>query len=750
MEAVNQTENGFFLFQPGPGGDDQQFIIDRWEDYPSPASVYSWAQHIHPCDKPRALSIYNERASTQNNFELRYRTLLNDTYKWVIDVGKVIWSEDGNFECYQRTRIKDKEPSADEERQVNDEMRSFFENAPVGMHCLNSEGLIIWANQSQLDTLGYTYDEYLNHHITDFLVDPDQSKEVVYLIRNNEQIRNKVIKVYTRDLQHKYLCFSSNTYFENGVFRYTRCFFQEVTALKTSEAKMRESNRVLKLINSISNSLSSNLDLHPLIQTITDASTAVSGAQFGAFYINHKPAGHEEIVLYTTSGCPAGGFVTNPLPHVLPPGSFEKICRLNKAEIHEKANEVCLREMCESMLIIPVKARNGELLGKIFLTHHEENVFTETTEMLVAGIAGHAAVAIDNCRLFEEKKSNEQRFRVLAESIPQMVWTASSDGNLDYCNKRWLEYSGLTIKKSLGSGWLNAVHRADVLKGIRKWKECIENGTPYETEFRIKDGSSGKFRWHLVRALPINDIHGNVAKWFGTCTDIEDQKKNVQAKDDFISIASHELKTPLTSLKAYVQLMERSLQEDGYNDTVSLYMNKTNSHINRLTGLISDLLDISRLQSGKMQFNMTKFNFNTLLNDVADSVQQSSTTHKVEKKGNADIEFYGDKQRIEQVITNYLTNAIKYSPSANTVHLEAVIEKKHVKIMVRDKGIGIAPDKLDKIFDRYFRINDNTKVSGLGIGLYISKEIIKKHGGKTWAESRIGEGTSFYITLPLV
>lgn len=225
---------------------------------------------------------------------------------------------------------------------------------------------------------------------------------------------------------------------------------------------------------------------------------------------------------------------------------------------------------------------------------------------------------------------------------------------------------------------------------------------------------------------------------------IQDQKK-----EEFISIASHELKTPLTSIKAYVELIGHVLDGNANPDT-GWYIQKASEGIHKLENLISELLDISRIQAGKLPMNLTTFNFNDLVDSCIESASHISPLHKIHKKGNADFDINGDKERLEQVLMNYLTNAIKYSPNNDRIIVNVVREGDEIKVGVTDFGIGIPNDKKEKVFERFYRVeNIHHSVQGLGIGLYISSEIIKRHHGRVWVESEEDKGSTFYFALPL-
>ena len=232
--------------------------------------------------------------------------------------------------------------------------------------------------------------------------------------------------------------------------------------------------------------------------------------------------------------------------------------------------------------------------------------------------------------------------------------------------------------------------------------------------------------------------------------EIDFRKQAERKKDEFISIASHELKTPLTSVKGYVQLLERSIDK-GDIPTVKKHLMKARLQLDKLNDLIADLLDISKIESGKLKFNNKYFNLNTLLDSILEIIHQSNPEFKIIKTGTIDQEIFADEMRIEQVIVNFLTNAIKYAPGTNEVHVNVSVEDERVTVSVRDFGIGIHPDQQQNVFDKFYRVEETAiHFQGLGIGLYISSEIISRHGGTVGVNSIFGEGSEFYFNIPLI
>ena len=218
-------------------------------------------------------------------------------------------------------------------------------------------------------------------------------------------------------------------------------------------------------------------------------------------------------------------------------------------------------------------------------------------------------------------------------------------------------------------------------------------------------------------------------------------------KDEFISIASHELKTPLASMKAYVQLLDRSVGKD---EQLRGYLDRTMAQINKLNGLIVDLLDTSRIENGKLKFNESLFNFYKLLKESVDMISQIYPDYRIRLSGESNVLIKGDQTRLEQVILNYLTNAVKYSPDFRELEVHSSVKNDFLTVAVKDFGIGIPQENQAEVFRKFYRVDSTAhRFQGLGVGLYICYEIIRHHNGKCWLESEEGKGSTFYFSLPV-
>jgi len=345
----------------------------------------------------------------------------------------------------------------------------------------------------------------------------------------------------------------------------------------------------------------------------------------------------------------------------------------------------------------------------------------------------------------QELLTSREHFKFLADTIPVIVWTASAKGEYDYFNRQWYNYTGFSPEESGKQYWKPAIHADDLAKTIAKWKDSIRDSVPFKMDLRLR-AADGTYRWHLINALPFKNNDGEVVAWFGVSTDIEEQKKNLQKKDEFISMASHELKTPVTSLKAYTEIMVMDAMINGNKEELAM-LKKMEKQLNKLTQLIGDLLDVSRANAGELTYNFEIIDFNELVRETI-SVIQLTTKHKLEMNLTSSVKVEADKNRLGQVIINLISNAIKYSPTADRVIISSEIVDHKVKLCVEDFGIGIPLPEQEKLFSRFTRIGENT-YPGLGLELYISKEIIKRHSGTINVKSAEGKGSVFCFSIPV-
>ena len=346
----------------------------------------------------------------------------------------------------------------------------------------------------------------------------------------------------------------------------------------------------------------------------------------------------------------------------------------------------------------------------------------------------------------------EASYYALANAMPLLVWVANANGVSQFYNRRWQEYTGYTHEQLLNNANRDRIfHKEDLPHILASWRDALKSKSGFDIEVRIRQHDN-TLCWHLLRGIPIvkDDV---VTGWISTATNIERQKHNEQMlresqerQDTFLSMTSHELKTPLTSMILVTSLFKREL-EDKYTKQITIF----DRQLQRLAGLINDLLDMSRIQSNNLALNIVQFDIQELVQSAIQMVQHGSI-HVINLIYlDTPVLLSGDRDRIEQVIVNLLTNAIKYSPDAKTVDVNVTSNEGNVVCSVRDYGIGIAEEAKEHIFERYYRSigADRHKYAGLGIGLYIASEIVKRHNGHIWVVSEVGHGSTFAFSLPV-
>ena len=349
----------------------------------------------------------------------------------------------------------------------------------------------------------------------------------------------------------------------------------------------------------------------------------------------------------------------------------------------------------------------------------------------------------------KEISVSQEHFTLLANNIPQITWTNLPSGQFNFFNKRWYDYTGLSFDDTFEGSWGHIIHPDDLLLTGEKFNQSMKTGEVFEIENRCKR-NDGIYRWHLNRSIPLKNENNEILFWIGTATDIDDQRKSIEKKDEFIGIASHELKTPLTSLKAYLQLIS-NYKKEVIPGQVKTFIVKAESSISKLQALVNDLLDVSKIQTGKLDFNQAPLSIKELIAGCAENAGYMFPDYNIIFNAAADVSVKGNTERLEQVLMNLINNAVKYSPLHKDIILSFVKEGNQVRISVTDYGIGLSTSQLDKIFERFYRVEvKNRMAGGLGMGLYISMEIIKNHKGTIGVQSRINKGSTFYILLPLL
>ena len=357
--------------------------------------------------------------------------------------------------------------------------------------------------------------------------------------------------------------------------------------------------------------------------------------------------------------------------------------------------------------------------------------------------------------------------RQLADNLPQIVWVTRPDGSHEYYNRRWYEFTGLPLNSSLEQSWDPLFHPDDLLRANKSWARALSTGNPYEIEFRLKRGSDGAYRWFLGRACPSRDADGAITNWFGTCTDIHEQKltedglreardkvreENSQ-KDEFLGMISHELRTPLNAVFGWTKLMQENLlSEEERGEAVKSIMRNAEAQAR----LIEDVLDITRIINHKLSLDREVINPLHIVAEAVEAVRPSADGKEIllESANEAeDLLVDADPSRLQQVLLNLLTNAVKFTRRGGKIRVRTAREQAGAAIEILDTGQGISAELLPHIFER-FRQGDSSSTrhhGGLGLGLTIAHQLVVMHGGTIDVQSEgVGHGSRFTVRLPIV
>lgn len=358
----------------------------------------------------------------------------------------------------------------------------------------------------------------------------------------------------------------------------------------------------------------------------------------------------------------------------------------------------------------------------------------------------------------ETRRRSEQRFRQLADAMPQIVWVTDALGRVVYMNSRWETFTGEPAQHALDTGWTAAVHPDDLPIVQDDWQRAVRAGTVFETQVRLRM-ADGNYRWFAGRAHPGRGEDGQVQSWYGSNTDIDDLQRMAQRlieagkrKDEFLATLAHELRNPLAPIRNGLALLQLAGNDA---ERVARAREVMNRQLTHLTRLVDDLLDVSRISRGKIELRLADI-------DLRDVVRQSVEISRplIDARQHAlslllpegPVLVHGDATRLAQAIANLLNNAARYTESGGRIDVRIELQSATVAVSVADNGIGIPAAMLDSVFELFTQVKREDQAGeGLGIGLNVVQQLAQLHGGSVRAESEGPQrGSRFVLTLPRV
>jgi PAS domain S-box-containing protein len=352
----------------------------------------------------------------------------------------------------------------------------------------------------------------------------------------------------------------------------------------------------------------------------------------------------------------------------------------------------------------------------------------------------------------QDLKAERERFRFMAESMPQKIFTAKPNGDVDYFNQQWMEFTGLSFEQIENWGWTQFIHPGDLEENLRLWKHSLATGEPFHFEHRFRR-ADGKYRWHLSRVCAMRDTNGRISMWIGSNTEIHEQKEKEEdlrrANDDlqqFAYSASHDLQEPIRNVAVYSEIVAKRyhnlLDADGRQ-----FLEFLREGGRRLATLINDLLAYTT--AGAIEANETLVDSSAVLKQTLSGLAEAIRESKAEVTYGALPEVYIGEAHLRQVFQNLIANALKYQDHGPPlIHISAISRDAVWCFSVEDNGIGIDPQYKEKIFGVFKRLNIDRKYNGTGIGLAICQRVVERYGGRIWVESELGKGATFFFSVP--
>lgn len=388
-----------------------------------------------------------------------------------------------------------------------------------------------------------------------------------------------------------------------------------------------------------------------------------------------------------------------------------------------------LREAYVNSVYSPILNAKGEITGILI-------IIDEVTDRIIAR---------------QQVERSQEQLRLAIESAKLGTWRLDRDTGNFMASNRTKELFGFAAEDDMLLDMAVAQIAADYQQYVQdQINRAVSEGDHYDIEYPIKGRNDENLRWVRATGKIYPGQLGESDQFVGTIQDISDRKKDEQLKNDFIAMVSHELKTPLTSLSGYLQVLERKAIK--LADPMSINtLKKTNNLIGKMNAMITGFLDVSRMEGGQIRIDRKLFNMADLIREVEENLEEEPGSQEIFFHPVEEAWLNADRDKIEQVINNFISNAVKYSPAKSRIEVACVQHEAQVLISVKDMGIGIQPEDTTRMFDRFYRVeNAQTRnVAGFGIGLYICKEIVERHRGRIWVESEPGLGSTFYFCLPM-
>ncbi|MBB6107793.1 PAS domain S-box-containing protein [Mucilaginibacter lappiensis] len=713
---------------------------------------FGWAELIHPDDKDRWLKTYLAAAEKQASVKGEFRILSKaGDYRWLLANIPARFRSDGTFAGYISSCIDITDRKNNEQQ-----LAQIISILPAAVVVIRGNDLVVESvNKANLAYWNKTKEQVIGKPLLEILPElasqpfPGQLRQVM---KTGEVI----------DVKESPVIFAAPDGTQRETFvDYTYQPLSDINGKRTGVLVMsfEITDRVVsrKLLEQFSNDLqamneeltASNEELAAVNEELLTAHQrieegeaalrlAIDAAEFGTWYI------HSVTREFITDARLKELFGYYPEEELNIEGALAQITEEYRGYVAEKLENAIYHNGDYDVTYPVIGFHDNQLrwlraIGN--LKADPSGAFSAFTGVVMDITEQHLAA--------KKVERAEESLRMAIDAAGLGTYFINATDRIFYPSPRLKEFFGFRKDEEVPyDAAINQIHPDYRKQAADMVEAAFTKGERFDMEYPVIGHHDGSIRW--VRGIGTMQHYDGKDFFTGVLHDITENKQDEIRKNDFIGMVSHELKTPLTTLTALVQIVNTKLK---YNEDSFLTgaMDKANTQVKKMSNMINGFLNISRLESGKLMIVKQPFKLEELLLEIIDEIKMTMSSHEIQFAPCDPVQVNGDRDKIGSVISNLLSNAIKYSPRGKFVTVNCQVVDGHAKVSIRDEGIGIKPKDAERLFDRYYRVEDSgTKhISGFGIGLYLSAEIIKRHEGKIWVESEVGIGSTFYFSIPL-
>lgn len=695
---------------------------------------------LHPDDRDRARKANAQALTNLTEYRLEYRAIWSDgSVHWIAARGRGFYNQAGKPVRMMGTvqDISDRKQIEAQLRDSEQHLKRVLNSLYTFVGVLTPNGILIEANRPALDAANLQAEDVLGKPFAQTYwwsystQSQAQLNEAIQRAAAGEAVRYDV-QVRLGAEHYILIDFSLIPLFDhNGKVEYLIPSGIDITERKQAEKALKNSEQQLrKVLDSLPVYVGL---LTPQGKVVTINQTALAGIDTQL----------EDVLGKTFAQTPWWTF---------------------SAEIQAKINDGIKRAAAGENVRFDTFGRGGGKDNLILVDFNIIPVFNEDGQ--VEYLIPSGVDISDREASKQALMQREQELKLITEVIPQQIWTASANGEVDYFNQRWLDYTGIPLEETVNNGWSINLHPEDSARVIETWAESVISGKKYNIEARLR-GADGVYRWFLTKARPLRNQQGKIIRWYGTNTSItrikeleqrlrqqtEDLIRANQLKDEFMAIVSHELRTPLNPILGWSQLLAAG-RLDPEKTAAGISIIERNAKLQ--AQLIDDLLDVSRILRGKLNLNQTPLSLEMVIKSALTTVQLAAEAKSIQIKTELEPKIgqvAGDAGRLQQIIWNLVSNAIKFTPEGGQVLVKLGKIGTQALIQVQDTGQGIDSEFLPYVFDRFRQAEGgNTRqFGGLGLGLAIVRHLSELHGGTVAVASEgKGKGANFSVKLPLM